>query len=171
MHGIAAAASRLLTNPVTSYANTGGTGNRTSIITVTTNGITWSNGVSSNLVNGATGTNASASVTENGGSISVGTYIQFQFVSPQFIDAIKLIYTTVAISMGNWEIRASNDGSNWDTLSTFAWSDASGTVEAIFTNPRPEGYLYYRVYKNTSGDTFSTSWFFEVEFRIAPGAS
>jgi hypothetical protein len=79
---------RIAVPPTTSYANTGGTGNRSSSITVTTDiGLGGSSADIQIMVNG---TNPE-SVTYFSGSAVSGKFIKFDFGSGQskFIDTLK----------------------------------------------------------------------------------
>jgi hypothetical protein len=157
---------RQLDKPITSYSNSGGSGNRTSIITSSSN-ITWTNGVTSNLVNGNTSTtSATHSVTGAVGATPAGSFIRWDFHALKYIDAVKM-YFNGAPSNGNWALQASNDASDWTGLASFNWNQA--TQEVSFTNDTYEGYRYYQLAKLVT-QNWDTSWFFEVEHKIAPGA-
>lgn len=153
------------TPPATSYANTGGTGNRTATITATSN-ITWDGGSTSNLINGSTsGTNTSVAVDEpgtGGTAISDGDYIRFQFGSAKYINEVKA-YHNGTVNHGNWKWQVSNDGSSWvDASSSTAWNGTSQT----FTIAPDNRYTYYQFINVGGGVNWPNTWIQEFEFKI-----
>lgn len=152
------------TSGATSYANTGGTGDRTASITVTQSGtnIIVPNGNNLNvLVNG----NTTESLIWFSGSPS-GTWFQFDFGSGNqyIIDEIKF-YQSTTNSHGTWKVQGSNDGSSFtDIGSSFTLGGfTTQTITALAGNST--AYRYYR-FTGVSGSTSSTPFIREFEFKI-----
>jgi hypothetical protein len=149
----------------TSYANSGGTGNRTSLIRVNDNGV----------INGGTLTGAKlvdGTLTDQGWFVSGQTaaWIEFDFsaIGKVVIDAFR-IYGSAATANGTWKL------SGWDPT-TGAWVQiATGLVwagnsagfgtpnELTFSNTT--AYAVYRL-DQTAGTTTSGPDYSEVEFKI-----
>lgn len=162
--GIVAGASRSLVAPGTAYANSGGTGDRTASITVTTSG--WNGTITkSNAVDGATGANTTDGI--NPTSVSNGATMTFDFGAgvQKYIDEVTVYWNNSSAGyLTHWQ--GSNNGTDWTPLS----SDVGYTTNTmVFTlTPETTGYRYYRWYK-TSG-TVPAGYLLEVEFKIADGA-
>lgn len=147
----------------TSYANPGGSGDRTASITVsTTLGVT---GTLNHLVNG--------NLTEtdffyNGEAVS-GKEVKFDFGpgASKIIDSFKWKQSTDN-AQGNWKWFASNDDSSYSALGA-AFDLTSFVAGAIkeFTEPagNTTGYRYYKMV-GQSGSTSSSPWVQEIEFKI-----
>lgn len=156
-----------LTMPVTSYANSGGTGDRTASITVTaTAPIIAFAGTLNNLVDGSMAADAAGSASPTG-LATAGQYLRFQFASKKYIDEIKVYYNIVP-NNGSWKWQASNDASSWTDLATFTWDATLETV--ALTGMDFAGYLYYQMIL-TADHNLTNDWFQEVEFKIAAGAT
>jgi hypothetical protein len=153
-----------LTTPTTSYSNSGGQGDRTASITVTTSG--WSGTVTaSNAVDGGFVANSTDGINPTG--ISNGATMTFDFGSgiKKYIDEAKVYWgANDATFLTHWE--ASDDGSSWTAVS----SDVAYTSNTMTFTLAPDiaGFRYYRWYK-TSG-TLPSGFFLETEFKIAAGA-
>lgn len=147
----------------TSYANTGGAGDRQSLITVTTD-ITLASGTIAKLVDGSNGT---SDLAFNGSQS--GKYIKFDFGSGHsaIIDSFTW-YQGNTSSHGHWIFQGSNDDSTWDDLGTpftLTGNISFGALE--YTNPAGNvtAYRYYRLlqlYGSTSGSPSEA----EIEFKI-----
>ncbi len=147
---------------VPSYANAGGTGNRTSLITVSGT-LTLAVGAPSRLVNGDI--SANAAYFTNNESVA-GKYLVFDFG----VDASKVItearfYQNPAISQGTFNWQGSNDGNTWtDIGSSFVLG--GNTVQTITTlSENTTGYRYYRIL-GLSGTTNWNSYIHQFEFQI-----
>lgn len=156
--------------PVTSYSNTGGTGARTGVITVTRTAANLdTNSTPSKLVDGSftAGTTGACNVA-NGASISANQYVRFDFLSgvKKYIDEFKLYCDRAISNMGSWTFQASNDASTWTDLATFTWNAQTKTVTCSGLDLA--GYRYYQIIC-PAGTTSQSSWFEEVEFKIAAG--
>lgn len=150
-----------------SYANPGGTGDRTSIITVTTTA-NLDGGTINNLVDGAKSTNNTSdacyfAVVSN----ADGVVIKFDFG----VGAYKLIteatwYQNGSSAQGTWKWQGSSNDSTWTDLSIDFTLDAGSTGAVIGDlSAGIDGYRYYRIIK-TGGTTNDTPWLREIEFKI-----
>jgi hypothetical protein len=149
---------------VTSYANAGGTGNRTSTITVTCDAVIGSFGGNyGNLVDGAFGNNDTDAVWWDYGQ--TGKRLTFQFATKKIIDEAKH-YSSTAASHGTWKWQGSDDGSSWVDLSTTFTFQAGfeGFVQGDLSG-NSTGYYYYSILQ-TGGVTNSNPWMQEWEFKI-----
>jgi len=144
-----------------------GTGNRTTDITVTSSGFTWTNNVGtcttayeSCFVNGNTTTDQIYAPTNNGESVT-GKYIRFQFPEQIIIQEISIGYSGTHPS-GTWKTQGSNDASTWtDVGSTFTFGGASVDVVDLSTNTT--AYSYYQVI-GVSGTYSYDNYTREAEF-------
>lgn len=168
------ASGALFVNPTTSYANAGGTGDRTATITVTKSGLTWDAGADNNLVDGGVGTNATDSVDEPSTS-ATGDLIIFDFGSgaSKFIDEIKLITSAAATHNATWQFQGSRDGVTYEDLrtTTFTWGTGTTTVtldQPNGTSNKP-GWRYIRLVGGASS-VWANNWFEEVQFKLADAA-
>lgn len=141
----------------TSYANTGGTGNRTSIITATTT-LSWS-GTFTNIINGNTTENNN---WINGVAVS-GTYIRFDFGSSKTIDEIKW-YQDNASRQGIWKLQGSPDASSWTDIGNNFYLGSVAT-QSIYFPTSSTAYRYWQLI-GISGNGSSTVYQREVEFKI-----
>ena len=101
-------------------ANTYGTGDRTSVYTITNNTGKSIEGNLNNWVDGATGndTNDSWYFSANAQAISTGNNIHFDLGSgnSKVFTGMKIFENTASgTGLGAWRIQLSNDNSNWDT--------------------------------------------------------
>lgn len=143
----------------TSYANAGGTGDRTATITATTT-VTW-NGTFTNIINGNT---TESNNWMSGGSNS-GLYIRFDFGSAKLVDQVKW-YQDSATSQGYWKWQGSNDASAWTDVSNSFPLGPVGATQVIYLYPsNATSYRYWQVI-GTSGSTSPGSYQREVEFKL-----
>lgn len=152
----------------TSYANAGGTGDRTASITVTSNVL--NSGTPSNLVDGASADNSTDSCDFF--TNANGAWILFDFGAATYkvIDEITWYQSTTA-THGTWCVDGSVDGKDFDELkSSFTLGGSVGANVISFTNTG--GYRYYRLRQTiASGNVSSSPWLREVEFKIAAGSA
>lgn len=158
---------RVIMAPLTSYSNSGGTGNRTGIITVTAN-FTPSAGTVDKLVDGGFVGNASNSILVGNGVIASGKAVTFDLQGIngglQYIDEVTL--KAVSAQGVSALFQGSLDGTNWVTLcDSFSWTTAT---QAVSVAMRPEGYRYIQ-FEGLAG-SFPNVYWTETEFKIAPGA-
>jgi hypothetical protein len=143
----------------TSYANTGGTGNRTAIITVTATGFAGDPNV---LVNGDLVTNT---IWFNN-----MTELRFEFSGfKKIIDEAKF-YQQLTTSHGTWKWQGGDDGSSWtDIGSSFALGGSTTqTITALAGNTAE--YKFYRMVR-VSGATSSSPYVYEFEFKLEDGTA
>jgi hypothetical protein len=155
-----------VTVPSTAYTNTGGTGSRAGVITVTDSGNIFSGGNGSYLVNGI----LSETTTYFLGGLGTNKWITFDFGGGNF----KLIteakfYQQNTTSHGIWKWQGSNNNSTWtDIGSTFTLGGATTqTITTLSTNIF--GFRYYRMFC-TDGDNSGGPYLYEMEFKINAGS-
>src|SRR5688572_28905314 len=141
----------------TSYANSGGTGDRRSII-----GITAVGGNGDNTAYGLINGNTSDSIFYL--NVTTGCSIEFFFNTRKIIDEAKF-YQSGSQSHGTWKWQGSNDRSSWtDIGSTFT---LGGATTQTFTSlsGNTTGYQFYRILQ-TAGNTSNGPYIQEFEFKI-----
>lgn len=150
----------------TSYANTGGTGDRTSIITVTSNRL-FETGAYQALVNGVTSVET-LQYWVNGTLSADVHYVQFDFGSSKIIDEAKY-YQQLTSTQGTWKWQGSADASSWSNIgSSFGLGGVTTqTITALSGNVT--GYRYYRLLA-VSGTSNDSPWIYEFEFKIDDAA-
>lgn len=143
----------------TSYANSGGTGNRTSIIAGTNADTLFIGGHNVNdLLDGSM---ADVCWFINGNS---NQWMQFDFGTAKTIDAFKW-YQDISASHGTWKMQGSNNASTWTDLgSSFTLNGSSTGTEFTFSNST--AYRYYKLLQ-TAGTTSSANYTREIQFKIA----
>lgn len=147
-----------------SYANSGGTGNRTGSITTTSNGTGWrdNGGNESEMVNGnLTGVTWWAS----GGSNS-GMWLKFDFGSgnTKVIQEAKW-YQSTSDSHGTWKWQGSNDNSSWtDIGSSFTLGGATTQTQTSLSG-NTTAYRYYKL-AAVSGSASGNPYIYEIEFKL-----
>ena len=136
----------------TSYANPGGTGDRTASITVTGTGIV---GTLSHFVDGSLGL---------GEWFNDATLIRFDFGTAKVIDEAKF-YQNDPSTQGSWQWQGGPDGAAWTNLGApFTLGGATvQTITALAGNTT--GYRFYQLVR-VSGATSSLPWVHEFEFKI-----
>lgn len=145
----------------TSYANSGGSGNRTPTlvqVTIAFGSGTVLTGTPALAVDGATSTNAFFFGN------NTGTTVEFWFTSRKIIDEAKW-YQSGTTAHGTWKWQGSNDRTTWtDIGSTFTLGGVTTqTLTTLAGNAT--GYLFYRLFQ-VSGIASSSPWIYEVEFKI-----
>jgi hypothetical protein len=145
-----------------SYANAGGTGNRTSSITATTF-VAFAGGAMSNLINGTVDNVAffAAGSPRNG--------FAFDFGAATYKNITEITWKqSNTTTHGNWFVLASNDNSNWRVL-TAVFLLGSSTTQTIALTNNPYGYRYYRLIHHIRPEASSSPWIQEIEFKIMAG--
>ena len=145
-----------------SYANPGGTGNRTATITVTTT-VDFTGAVSL-LIDGVTA--AVTSMWFNSGNSS--REVKFTFATPRLITEAKWYQSAIA-AHGDWQWQGSPDNSAWTNIgSTFTLGTAATqTITTLSGNVT--SYRYYRMLQ-TTGTASTSPYLYEIEFNIDDGA-
>lgn len=150
-----------------SYANLGGTGDRTvatgnGSIVVTDNSIP-SIGDSSKWVNGVI---APEGNFFNSGALPVGRWFQFDFGSGKSVLITEAkYYQETSVTQGVWKWQYSDDTSSWtDVGSSFT---LGGTTTQTITelSGNTTKHRYYRII-TVSGNGNSGPWVYEFEFKI-----
>lgn len=151
-----------------SYANIGGTGNRSGIIAVTGSFPSISVAGSVNeLVNGTFGNTFGFNTN---GSI-VNAYYRFDFGAGNYkVVTEAKWYQHVSAAHGTWQWQGSNDGTSWTNIGgTFTLgSPATQTITTLSANTT--GYRYYQM-RGISGNSNNAAWQREIEFKIDAAAS
>jgi hypothetical protein len=150
----------------TSYANPGGSGNRTpTLVQVTVTGAPaiGLNTVLSAAVDGNTSTNAFFF------GLGSAYIVEFWFASIKIIDEAKM-YQSAATTHGTWKWQGSNDRTTWtDIGSTFTLGGVTTqTMTSLAGNTT--GYIFYRLFQVT-GPASGTPWIYEFEFKIDEGGT
>jgi hypothetical protein len=145
-----------------SYANTGGTGDRRSIITVTSSD---ANIPSSNKwVDGDKTSNGQFFFLVE--ALNGGQWLQFDFGAGHAVVITELTYYQQnANAQGTWKVQGSSDASSWtDVGGTFT---LGGTLTETITAPSANttAYRYYRIL-GVSGSSNAGPWVYEMEFKI-----
>lgn len=153
-----------------SYIAAGGSGDRTSSITVTTN-LATTEGVLSSLVDGSTSSGNGVWFTYDS-NIS-GNWVTFDFGAgnAKSIGAAK-VYAYESTTRGFWKWQGSNDNSTWTDVSA-SEQILNGAKEWAFTDST--AYRYFRIAGVSGGIDAAggiTNGWREVEFKIgAVGAA
>lgn len=147
--------------PTTSYANTGGQGDRTAIITLTTNQA-WDLGTTDNLVDGVVASAAGDGVNLPNTAVA-GKYVVFDFGAAKYIDELTL--NSSVAHTATWRIEGSADNVEWDTLNAAVTIGSVGDNVIALTNVSEVGYRYYRI-MGVSGN-YNGGWWREFTFKIA----
>lgn len=147
----------------TSYANTGGSGDRSGSITITESDslILISEG---QLIDGVTG---SGTAFFNGypAYINDGSWFAFDFGASRLVDEAKF-YQQNTTSHGTWKIQGSDDAAAWSDIgSSFTLGGAAEqTITAI--NGNTTAYRHLRFYLIT-GPSSNVPYLYEIEFKIS----
>jgi hypothetical protein len=140
-------------SPVTSYDNTGGMGNRTSLITMTAT-ITVPNYTF--LIDGSY-----AGANFYDGNVA-GKYFQFEFPQAVYIDEFRFMQDNTGSNNGYFKWLGSNNGVDFtDISSEFNMLSNTNTSIDLINN----SYTIYRLL-GISGGTNYQNWTFEMEFKI-----
>lgn len=154
-----------------SYYNTGGKGNRSSLITATAT-LTFSSGTVATLVDGDFTNNSSHSCVPNTGQSGANMVFDFG-VTGYIIDTYFLWFLTNpggGNTQGTWKLQGSNNNSAYTDLeSASALNNQGNFALAKHTVVNTTGYRYYRLLQTTGSTTTPTLP--ELEFRIQAPAS
>lgn len=154
--------------PSTSYANTGGTGARTGIITVTQDS-TNTIGVGytiSKFVDGSF-TNSIAGSVGFAGNFTVDAthWIRFDFGSTKYITEAKW-YQSTTDAHGSWKWQGSNDGSTFTDIGASFTLGAATTQTQTTLSSNAGLWRYYRLI-GVSGTANNAPFIQEIEFKIS----
>lgn len=141
-----------------SYANAGGTGNRTGSITITQSSANVFVNPTILIDGSTTGIGAYLNGTPD------GEWVRFDFGTSKIIDEAKF-YQSNSATHGTWKVQGSSDASSWsDVGSSFTFGGSTlQTITELHGNTAD--YRYYRFIK-ISGTTNGGPWTHELEFQI-----
>lgn len=144
----------------TSYANAGGTGDRTASITVS--GLTIDEGTLNNLVDGNFADGAGGSVSPDAGT----TAFKFDFGSNKVIDEFKLYGNTTQSTGWTVQWAGSTDDASYSDIGSpeLLTITTAGTTHAALAGNQT-AYRYYRA-TSSSGNPNSGHYWREFEFKI-----
>jgi hypothetical protein len=147
-----------------SYANAGGTGDRTGVISVTTTAI-LGNGTINNLVDGSQVADANGSVwwSQNQSGREV-RFDFFMFGAPRCITEVTWYQDIIAVH-GNWKWQGSNDGSAWTDIGAEFTLGTPATQVITTLSGNTNFWRFYRILQ-TVGSTSQSPWLKEIEFAI-----
>lgn len=157
-----------------SYSNTGGTGSRQSIITVTSSGLTWNNGSDlpvgdiTLMVDGVTGVNNLYNFIS---SVS-GNWVLFDFGvgALELITEVKWIQSGTQ-SHGTHRWQGSNNGTDFFNIGNSFTLGGATTQTQTELSGNTTGYRYYRLL-GVSGTWSNGPYLYEIEFKIGdPGGA
>lgn len=150
-----------------SYANAGGTGDRTATITVTTNSTRGgSSGTPDRFVNGLKA-NSSAAGYWVTNSQSAAMHFTFDFGAKKLITEAKWFQNGPSAQPGVWKWQGSLDGSSYtDLSSTFTLDGGSAGSVIGDISANTDGYRYYRILQTTNAGGNDSPWLQEIEFKI-----
>ena len=152
-----------------SYSNTGGTGNRSGSITVSTScafGVSSGSVAIGRLVDGVSANDIWIKEL----AAIAGKYIRFDFGSGQSIDQVR-IKGSLDAAIGTWKWQGSNDASAWTDLGSAETKGNTGLYH-YFRSLGPgssSGYRYFQMVGVSGG--CNARWFDEFDFRIAAMAA
>lgn len=145
-----------------SYANAGGTGDRTASITVTTDAA-LGGGTVNNAVDGVSAASDSDGFWFSAGQS--GKYLKFDFGSANVINEIEWIQQNTS-DQHTWQVAGSNDDSSYTNIGSpqqiGGWYSASICKVGV---PNTIAYRYYKL--TNSGGMSSNPYIQEIEFSIA----
>lgn len=147
----------------TSYANAGGSGDRSGSITITESDslILISEG---QLIDGVTGS-GTAFFNSYPANINDGAWLAFDFGAARLVDEMKF-YQQNTTAHGTWKIQGSADAAAWSDIgSSFTLGGAAEqTITAISANVT--AYRHLRLYLIT-GPSSNAPYLHEIEFKIS----
>ena len=150
------------------YANAGGTGNRTTLITFTTNFVSDSGSWNESLLAGyVDGVLTDIPDTYWHDVAVAGKYLRAQFLTKVLITEVTLRTDPGydgAFGTSTWKVRGSNNGSTWDDLCAAISMPVIAGV-SVFALTNTTGYSYYEI----AGAAGSLNGYMvpqEVEYKI-----
>ncbi len=146
---------------VSSYSNPGGTGNRTGLITVTSNFVPL-DGTLSNLVNNGEANNNTDSMKFPLSGQAL--WVKFDFGAAIFKEVTEFIWEqSTTNNHGTWDFEASNNNTQWDLL--LADMTLGGALTNTYTPTLIGGYRYYKL-TQSAGLANGIAWMREIKFKI-----
>lgn len=147
----------------TAYANTGGTGNRSGIVTLATTATLGGSGGIATLINGVT---ASGTAFFSAGQSK--RTITVDFGTDKVVDEIKW-YQQTTNTHGTWVVVGSNDQTNWNLLAD-AFTLGGVATQTITLTGNPDSYRYFKLHQ-INGVTSSAPTLYEIEFKLGTGGT
>ena len=150
-----------------SYANAGGQGDRSGLITVSaSDGLVGGTTLASNLVDGATGSNGADSMAFVSGVAVAGHFIQFDFgIGASRVVTEASWQQSAAHSHGIWRWQGSSDGTSWSAIGApFALGGAAVQIHAELAS-NTAGFRFYRLL-GVSGTASGSPFIRELEFKL-----
>ncbi len=151
---------------VPSYANAGGTGDRTSSITASISPTLLGSGIVSNLVDGGTANNTTDSISFNAITVT-DLFIRFDFGQSSYRMITEITWRQGnTATHGTWKWQGSLDGTTWQDIGTsFTLGGATAQVQTALVDNR-RGYRFYQLL-GVTGTANGGPYIQEVEFKIA----
>jgi len=143
-----------------SYLWSGGSGDRTTFMTVTSN--LSVSGALSKLVNGSLSQTA---FWFNGEAVNGTKYLKFDFGSAKVVNEMKFYQDGTASNQGVWQFQGSNDNSNWTSIGTTFTLGGVATETITTMSANTTAYRYYQLL-GVSGTTSSAPYVFQFTFQI-----
>ena len=142
------------------------TGNRQSVYTITSGGISGINGSFANWIDGSNSTNSenswhwnNSSQNHNGGNIT----FDLGSGNSKIYTGVKLFQGN-SVSSGYWIWQGSNDNSSYTDLDdNFQWG-GSTTVESTWTNNT--AYRYIRLFGKVGSSSTNSPWQQDIQFKV-----
>lgn len=157
----------------TSYANTGGTGNRTSLIAITVSSSAsgfWASPPFSNIVDGSGISNSS--MYPGMPLDNTAAWLQFDFGSgsSQCIQQVHFNFGSPGTgSIGSWQWYGSNDGFTFSPAGSVFSMSVSGSSVVITDNSmsaNTSGFRYYRLTGTGGASTTGNNGFWRTDFKL-----
>ena len=150
-----------------SYTNSGGSGNKSSLVTATSN-VSFGGGVIANILNGSFGGDASNAVWFNTNNI-INDYIIFDFGSGKLITEAITYFDRVNNNQGTWAWYITNNTGvlTGVTETGFTWGHPSvGTTFILTGLSLNNTEARYYVLSGLAGIGNGNPWFSEIDFKI-----
>lgn len=142
-----------------SYANVQGSGDRTSLITVT---------ASTGLIGGTAGHEVNGNISETdwffNTALTAGAFVQFDFGTAIVIDEIRFYGNSAIVGQGTWQLQGSDDASAWTDIGSNFGLGAACIQRITVALGNTNAWQYYRLL-GISGSTSDSPFLFEFEFR------
>lgn len=146
---------------IPAYTNTGGTGDRTAIITASASiGMT---GTASWMVDGLT----TGEIYFNSGVTVVGKEVKWVFNGKKVINEFRW-YTSTAGAQGTWQFQGSNNGVDWTNIGAAFTLERITAPPQVFTvaSANTTGYSQYRILGTVGNIAVGGCYNREWEFKI-----
>ncbi|MBZ9760324.1 hypothetical protein LB553_05470 [Mesorhizobium sp. CA8] len=144
-----------------SYWNSGGRGDRTASIAVTTTASLGA-GTINNIVDGDFTVNSTGACWFTNGQSSKEIKFDFGSGITKIVNGFRWVQNQPN-THGTWVLEASNDDSSYTQIGS---SFTLGGICSTYTFSNGNGYRYYKL-RQTAGTTSSSPWLVEVEFSLA----